>query len=96
MNTHQFLKRASAASDRFTLFRNCVFINAVQSTAVSMLEALDVTAGGSPGGLIALHNCGLIGAAEWEASSGASGVVYATMSAASAADGGVAAAVTGA
>jgi hypothetical protein len=96
VNTHQFLKRAAAASDRFTMFRNCAFVNAVQSTGVSMLEALDVTAGGSPGGLIYLHYCGLVGAAEWEAQAGASGVVYVNSGAASAGDGGVAAAVTGA
>lgn len=95
-NSHQFLKRAASGSDRFTLFRNCVFINAVQSTGVSMLEALDVTAGGSPGGMIVLHGCGLIGAAEWEANSGASGASYATMGAADAANGGVGLAITGA
>lgn len=95
-NTHQFLKRASSGSDRFTVFKNCAFINAVQSTGVSMLEALDVTAGGSPGGLILLQNCTLVGAAEWEAAAGASGVVYVSSPAADAASGGVSAAVTGA
>jgi hypothetical protein len=95
-NTHQFVKRASAASDRFTLFKRCTFINAVQSGALSMLEALDVTAGGSPAGLIVLDNCCVVGAAEWEANAGASGVVYVNSGAASAADGGVAVAVTGA
>lgn len=96
VNTHQFLKRASASSDRFTTFKNCMFINAIQSTGVSMLEALDVTAGGSPGGLIALKDCMLVGAAEWEASSGVSGVVYINSPAPDAANGGVALAVTGA
>lgn len=95
-NTHQFVKRASGGSDRYTTFKNCAFINAVQSTGTSMLEALDVTAGGSPGGLILLQGCALVGAAEWEANSGASGVVYVSSPAASAGDGGVAVAVTGA
>jgi hypothetical protein len=95
-NTHQFLKRAAGGSDRFTMFRNCAFINAVQSSGVAMLEALDVTAGGNPAGLILLHGCSLVGAAEWEASAGVSGIVYANMAAANVADGGVAGAVTGA
>jgi len=95
-NTHQFLKRAASGSDRYTKFKGCAFINAVKSTGVAMLEALDVTAGGSPGGLILLQDCALVGAAEWEASSGVSGVVYTNSPAASAGDGGVAAAVTGA
>jgi hypothetical protein len=94
--SHQFLKRASSASDRFTVFRNCMFINAIQSTGVSMLEALDVTAGGSPAGLIALKDCMLIGAAEWEASAGVSGVCYINSGAADAANGGVGLAITGA
>lgn len=96
VNTHQFVKRASSGSDRFTTFKNCAFINAVQSTGVSMLEALDVTAGGSPAGLILLQSCVLVGAAEWEANAGASGVVYSNSPAADAANGGVALAVTGA
>jgi len=95
-NTHQFLKKAASSTDRFTLFRNCAFINAIQSAAVAMLEALDVTAGGSPGGMIVLKNCLLIGAAEWEASVSVSGSVYADMPGPDAAGGGVALAVTGA
>jgi len=88
-NTHQFVKRAASASDRYTLFKRCTFINAVQSTGLTMLEAFDLTAGGSPGGLIALHDCAVVGAAEWEAAGG-SGITYLNMPAASAADGGVA------
>lgn len=95
-NTHQFLKRASGGSDRFTIFRNCIFVNAIQSTGVSMLEALDVTAGGSLAGLIALKDCMLIGAAEWEAAAGVSTVCYINSGAADAANGGVALAITGA
>jgi len=95
-NTHQFLKKAAGSTDRFTMFRNCTFINAVQSAAVAMLEAFDVTAGGIPGGMIALKNCMLIGAAEWEASVGVSGSVYADMPIPDAASGGVGLAVTGA
>jgi hypothetical protein len=96
VNTHQFLKRAASASDRFTLFKRCTFLNYVLGGGVTMLEALDVTAGGAPGGVIVLDSCTVIGAAAWEATAGASGVVYTNSPVGNAATGGVALAVTGA
>jgi len=98
-NTHQFVKRPASASDRSTIFKNCQFINFDLGGGVTMLEVFDVTAGGSPAGYIDLFGCSFAGAAAWEASSGASGVVRADNVAAAAASsthGGRALAVTGA
>jgi len=100
-NTHQFVKRALSGSDRFTLFKRCHFTNFdwTAGGGVTMLEVMDVTPSGSPGGFIDLIDCSFAGAAAWEASSGASGIVRANTSAAAAASatsGGRALAVTGA
>lgn len=100
-NTHQFVKRPSSGSDRSTIFKNCQFINFdwTAGGGVTMLEVFDVTASGSPAGFIDLFGCSFAGAAAWEASSGASGVVRADNVAAAAASsthGGRALAVTGA
>lgn len=101
VNTHQFVKRATSGSDRFTLFTKCFFTNfdIASGGGTTLLEVLDVTAGGSPAGNIDLFDCAFAGAAAWEASSGASGIVRATTYAAgtaSATSGGKASAVTGA
>lgn len=98
-NTHQFVKRPASASDRSTIFKNCQFINFDLGGGATMLEVFDVTAGGSPAGYIDLFGCSFAGAAAWEASSGASGVVRAdnvNAAAASSTHGGRALAVTGA
>jgi hypothetical protein len=100
-NTHQFVKRGLSGSDRFTLFKRCFFQNFdwAAGGGVEMLEVFDVTASGSPAGHIDLIDCHFAGAAAWEASSGASGIVRATTYAAataSATSGGKASAVTGA
>lgn len=64
-NTHQFLIAGASSLDRFVLFENCLFVNAVDSTATNMTEAFDTNA--SQGGSIILRNCTLVGATEWEA-----------------------------
>jgi hypothetical protein len=48
--------------DRFVLFERCVFMNSGTST---MTGAMDVHA--SAGGTVIVKDCGLIGAADWEA-----------------------------
>ena len=98
-NTHQFVKRGAGGSDRFTLFKRCHFANFELGGGTVMLEVFDVTAGGSPAGFIDLVDCSFSGAAAWEASGGASGIVRANTSAAAAASatsGGQTLAVTGA
>ena len=70
---YRFVQKASAGIDRFCMFDNCDFINMVKSgSAASLTEAFDITAGGSPNGLIIVKNCSLTGAALWETSAGAS------------------------
>jgi hypothetical protein len=100
-NTHQFVKRAVSATDRSNIFKRCQFINFdwTAGGGVTMLEVFDVTASGSPAGFIDLFGCSFAGAAAWEASTGASGIVRAdnvSAAAGSATTGGRALAVTGA
>lgn len=66
-NTHQFIKTAATAMDRFQIFDNCIFYNAVDSAATNMTEAFDLATPTSPAGGIILHNCTLVGATEWDA-----------------------------
>jgi len=51
--------------DRWVLFDNCTFMNAVNSTATTMTAAMDVHA--SAGGSVLIKDCMLIGATDWEA-----------------------------
>lgn len=62
---HQFMVTASGSMDRYTLFDNCTFINAVDSTATVMTEAFDLHA--SQGGTVILKDCVLVGSTEWDA-----------------------------
>lgn len=70
-----FLDIPATGIDRWVLFDNCTFINAIQSTATTMTEALAVASGTSPNGLVLLKNCTVVGATDWEAS-GESARVY--------------------
>lgn len=83
--THQFIIKAQNGIDRFCLFDNCVFINAVQSAATTMTEAIDVTAGSSPNGMIVLKDCAFFGVTDIEAAT-VSGEVYVLGNATTAAD----------
>ena len=66
---HQFLIVPSAGLDRWTIFKNTVFMNMPTGDAsgTTMTEAFDVTGGGSPDGIILLDQCTLVGATDWEA-----------------------------
>jgi len=68
-DTHQFLIVPSAGLDRWTIFRNCIFMNMPTGDAAgtTMTEAFEVTGGGSPDGIIYLDGCSLVGATDWEA-----------------------------
>jgi hypothetical protein len=50
--------------DRFTSFENCSFQNAVGSTSTAMTVLGSFTTA-SPGGLIILRNCGVVGCTDW-------------------------------
>lgn len=54
---------AAAAVDRFTIFDNCQFINAIQSTSTQMTVAFSMAA--SAGGMMLLHGCESIGSTKW-------------------------------
>jgi hypothetical protein len=92
-NTHQFIIREESGSDRFNLFDNCTFINAVPG--VGMTEALDITAGGSPAGAIYFKDCAFFGVTDLEAAT-VSGVTYALGQAKAIADNSLGAAVAAA
>ncbi|MHA2066757.1 MAG: hypothetical protein ACXABY_20485, partial [Candidatus Thorarchaeota archaeon] len=67
-DTHQFVTQAASAIDRFNIFEDCLFYNAVNSGATTMTEALDIATGGSPaGGFILWGNNTIVGATEWDA-----------------------------
>lgn len=63
--THQFILAGAASIDRWIIFENCTFVNAIKSTAITMTEAFDLDA--ATGGMIILKNCTLVGATDWEA-----------------------------
>jgi hypothetical protein len=63
--THQFIIAGTGSLDRWALFQECVFINAVDAGATAMTEAIDAAA--SLGGGLYFQDCGLYGATEWEA-----------------------------
>jgi hypothetical protein len=60
------VKALSGAIDRFQLFNQCLFINAIKSTGVSMTGLGSVGAPTSPAGMLVYKNSTLVGIAEWE------------------------------
>ena len=76
--------------DRIAMFKNCVFYNAVESTATTMSQAFSVN--NSAGGMVLLQNCTLIGATDWAAAN--NGNVYISDAAPTAGTSGIAIAVT--
>lgn len=54
---------ATGCIDRFTIFKQCLFINAVKSTSTTMTAA--VTLAASAGGLFLLKDSTLVGATDW-------------------------------
>jgi len=59
-NTLGILGTGAACMDRFQLFRNCLFVNAIKSTGSAMTVLASLTSA-APGGLLAYHACLLIG-----------------------------------
>jgi len=59
-----FFKAASAADvDRYVLFQNCMFHNAVNSTATTMTTGFSLSA--TLGGTVILDACSILGATDW-------------------------------
>lgn len=58
-----FIKADTASDlDRWTIFKNCLFINAVESTGTSLTSAVSVN--NSAGGMVILQGCIIIGATD--------------------------------
>ena len=75
-STPTFIKIDGAGDiDRFAHFQNCMFFNAVGSTATTVAQVANVHA--SAGGLVLLDYCSNVGVTEWETA--ASGNVYINM-----------------
>ena len=53
-----------ACMDRYQLFTNCWFINAIESTSVAMTVAASLTSASS-GGMLVFANCNSIGMTKW-------------------------------
>lgn len=65
---------AAGTLDRFVLFKNPVFINAVQSTATAMTELTDANA--SAGGMVVMQNPCIVGVTSGQLDAGSTGTVY--------------------
>ena len=63
----QFLRAAAGSMDRYQIFKDCDFINAIDSGSTPLTEAFTVVSGGSPAGGILLKNCSIQGAIDWNA-----------------------------
>jgi len=77
---HQFVLVPTNGLDRWTIFKDCIFVNMGTGDAggATMTEAFDVTGGGSPDGVIILDACTLIGTTDWEAATVSSKVIIRT------------------
>jgi hypothetical protein len=63
-----FITAGATSIDRFAWFKNCLFINAIDSAATSITAA--VSSNASQGGVILLDNCTLLGASNYSATNG--------------------------
>lgn len=76
--------------DRFVLFDQCQFYNAVESTSTTMTQGMDVH--NTCGGMVILKDCSMIGATDWAAAD--NGNVFADMASPTAGTSGIQVAVT--
>lgn len=65
---------AASTLDRFTVFRDCLFTNAVQSTATEMTELTDANA--SAGGALIFQNVCVMGVGSGQIDAGSTGTCY--------------------
>lgn len=65
---------ATAASDRFQLFRRCLFINAIQSTGTAMTALSTLHA--SQGGMHVYKDCTIVGITGWGTDATSKGQMY--------------------
>lgn len=60
-----FVNVGRSGIDRYVIFDNCIFANMVSSGATDLTAAF--TLNGSPGGMLIVKDCMLVGAADWTA-----------------------------
>lgn len=82
------LGTGAACIDRFNLFKDCSFINAVKSTSTTMTVLASLTSA-SPGGLLHFKDCDLLGVTDF-GDTNALANSYVSMAASSASAGGIA------
>lgn len=73
--------------DRFTMFKNCAFLNAIKSTSTVMTQLASFTTA-SPGGMLVFQDCMSVGIGEWGDTNGLANS-YVDMAAPSASAGGI-------
>jgi hypothetical protein len=62
----QFLRSAAGAIDRYQIFEDCLFLNAIDSGSTALTQAFTVAASGSPaGGVLLVGKTAVIGATDW-------------------------------
>lgn len=65
---------AAAGSDRFQLFKDCIFVNAIKSTSTQMSALATLAA--SMGGMLVFKDCTLIGITEFGSDATSLGQIY--------------------
>lgn len=65
--THAMVIVGATGLDRYALFRNCSFINPIQSGTTALTECFSMTASTSPGGAVILKDPVAYGCGPWEA-----------------------------
>lgn len=63
--SHLMVSAAASTFDRWILFEDCVFINAIQSTSTAMTAMMSIDGTGSPAGMVILRQCDMFGATYW-------------------------------
>ncbi len=63
--SHLWVSAAASTFDRWILFDNCTFMNAIQSGSTTMTSVMSITGTGSPAGMVLLKNSVEFGATYW-------------------------------
>jgi hypothetical protein len=65
---HQFIRAAAGSMDRYQVFEDCLFLNAIDSGSTALTQAATIAASGSPaGGVLLVGKTAVIGATDWNA-----------------------------
>ena len=65
---HQFVRAAAGSMDRYQVFEDCLFLNAIDSGSTALTQGATIVAGGSPaGGVLLVGTTSIHGATDWNA-----------------------------